>query len=93
MELVVSNASGQVNHIARGDVIEIKKQRSQILFYAFARLVAIPLALAGGALGFAIERNKDSLAGPLLGALVVGIAGGLAIGKLYRRSEVIYRAP
>lgn len=91
-ELVVSNAAGQLAHIARGDVGEIKKERSKVLLYVLAGPLALALAAAGGAIGHAIQ-GGEGLGGPLLGALALGTGGALAFNALYHRSVVIYRAP
>jgi hypothetical protein len=92
LELVVSNAAGQVEHIARADIIEIKKERSKVLFYSLAGPLSIALVMAGGAIGHAIQ-GGEGLGGPLLGALAVGVGGAVLVHKLYPKWNVIYRAP
>jgi len=91
-ELVVSNAAGQVEHIARAYVTEIKKERSKALFYTLAYPLSVALALAGGTIGHTIQ-GGDGLGGPLLGALAVGVGGAVLVHALYHRWDVIYHAP
>ncbi len=92
LELVVSDAAGQVDHIARTDVIEIKKEHSKVLLRTLAVPLSIALAMAGGAIGHAIQ-GGDGLGGPLLGALALGLGGAVVIRAVYPKWDVIYRAP
>lgn len=92
LELVVSNAAGQVEHIARADVVEIKKERSKVLFYTLAGALSIVLPMAGGAIGHAIQ-GGDGLGGPLLGALAAGLGGAVMLRTWYHKLDVIYRVP
>ena len=87
LELVVSSAPGQVEHIARADVLEIKTERSRVLYYALAGVLSIALPLASRAIG----RESKSPVGPLLFALAAGV-GVLVLIRPWK-PRVIYRAP
>lgn len=90
-ELVVRDDVGQVEHIARVDVLAIKKERSQVAYYTVGTMLAIVLPIAGGALGHAVQ--PEGLGGPLLGAIVVGVGGALLFRALNPEFKVIYQSP
>ena len=93
-ELVVRSAAGQIEHVPRDDVAEIKREHSKVLYAAMGVVIATVLIPVGGAIGYAIGGGEGEIPpSAFLGAIVVPLGAALLVRALFPRVKVIYRSP